>query len=141
MHEFTTRRRVEFSDTDMSGIAHFARFLVFMESTEHEFLARLGGSAGVSTASNGVLLGWPRVAARCEYLAPARFGDILEIHLKVLHKGRTSLTHGFTIRCGEILVARGQVTAVHCVLNEPGGLRPVPIPERLASRIEEAPAE
>src|SRR6267142_3806964 len=42
MHEIRSRRRVEFVDTDMSGIMHFSRYLVFMENTEHAFLAAIG---------------------------------------------------------------------------------------------------
>ena len=42
MHEIRCRRKVEFVDTDMTGIMHFSRYLVFMENTEHAFLAALG---------------------------------------------------------------------------------------------------
>ena len=38
MSTFTTTRRVEFGDTDMAGIMHFANFFRFMESAETEFL-------------------------------------------------------------------------------------------------------
>ena len=44
MHEFRTRRRVEFADTDMAGICHFARYAIFMETAEHELLEALGQS-------------------------------------------------------------------------------------------------
>ena len=44
MHEFRTKRRVEFADTDMGGIVHFSRFVIFMETAEHEFLNALGTS-------------------------------------------------------------------------------------------------
>ena len=39
---FTTQRMVEFSDTDMAGIMHFASFFHYMESVEHEFIRSLG---------------------------------------------------------------------------------------------------
>src|SRR5437764_115219 len=42
MHEQRIRRKVEYADTDMSGIVHFARFLVFMENAEHAFLKAVG---------------------------------------------------------------------------------------------------
>ena len=42
--EFQTRRKIEFSDTDMAGIVHFSRFFIFMETAEHEFLRSLGTS-------------------------------------------------------------------------------------------------
>jgi len=136
MHEIRTRRRIEFADTDMAGIVHFARFFVFMETAEHEFLAALG--APVQRAEGGASFGWPRVAASCDYLAPARFGDVLDIHLKVARKGRSSLTYAFEISREGQPVAVGRVTAACCRLDDPQGLKAVPIPDALAERIEEA---
>ena len=39
---FVTTRRVEFGDTDMAGIMHFANFFRFMEAAETDFLRSLG---------------------------------------------------------------------------------------------------
>jgi acyl-CoA thioester hydrolase len=136
MHEIRSRRRVEFIDTDMSGIVHFSRYLVFMENAEHAFLAALG--ACVQWREGEREMTFPRVAVTCEYLAPARFGDELEVHLKVLRKGTKSLTYGFEIsRRGETM-ARGRTTCACCELGGPEGLRSVPIPAWLAERIEES---
>ncbi len=41
---FRTSRRIEFADTDMAGLVHFANFFRFMEAAEVEFL----GSRGLS---------------------------------------------------------------------------------------------
>ncbi len=140
MHEFQTRRRIEFSDTDMGGIVHFARFFVFMEWAEHEFLRSLGIAPGSFEDSEGRRIAWPRVAATCEYLSPARFGDDLDIFLRVVRKGRSSLSYGFDILNGETTVARGKVSVVYCQIDAPGGsLKPVAIPAELAGLIDEAP--
>lgn len=135
MHELRTRRRIEFSDTDMAGIVHFARFFIFMETAEHEFLAALGTS--VSTVEDGHKIGWPRVAATCDYLAPARFGDVLDLHVRVIRKGRTSLTFAHEVSRDGIPVARGRITSVCCRFG-PEGAQPVPIPAWLAEKIGEA---
>ena len=45
-----TSRRVEFCDTDMAGIVHFANFFRWMESAEVEFLRSLGLSVAVQAA-------------------------------------------------------------------------------------------
>lgn len=137
MHELRTRRRIEFADTDMAGLVHFARFFVFMETAEHELLAALGSP--VHSERDGGSFGWPRVSASCDYLSPARFGDLLDIRVTVARKGRSSLTYAFEITRGGEAVARGRVTAVFCRLDGPDGVRAVPIPAALADRIEEAP--
>src|SRR5215218_902682 len=142
--EYRTRRRIEFVETDMGGIVHFSRFYVFMEQTEHAFLRSLGANPGSYRDSEGRSVGWPRVAASCEFLSPARFGDELDIHLRVLRKGTSSLTYGFDIRLaqrlGERAVARGQVTTVYCHMDAPGGMKPVPIPPEVAGLIEQVPS-
>jgi YbgC/YbaW family acyl-CoA thioester hydrolase len=136
MHELRTRRKVEFSDTDMVGIVHFARFFVFMETAEHEFLTALGSP--VLFEIDGRPIGWPRVSATCDYLAPARFGDILDIHVRVAKKGRSSLTYAIDVSREGTPIARGRVTTVCCRLDGPDGMKAIPIPSFLADRIEEA---
>jgi acyl-CoA thioester hydrolase len=142
MYEYRTRRRIEFSDTDASGIAHFARFFVFMEIAEHELLRLLGAGPGAGAHADGRVIGWPRVASSCEFLRPVRFGDEIEVHLSVLRVGRTSLTFGFTLALadGGLPVARGRTTTVYAVLNAPDGIQPLPIPAALRAQLEAAPA-
>jgi YbgC/YbaW family acyl-CoA thioester hydrolase len=137
MHEFTTRRRIEFADTDMGGIVHFSRFFVFMETAEHQFLNALGTS--VVLELEGRHVGWPRVAASCEYRSPARFGDELEIRVRVRRKGTKSMTYDFRFlgAAGREL-AKGTMTSVCCVLEPGAPVRAIPIPEAVAARVEEA---
>lgn len=58
MAQFTTRRRVEFSETDMAGIVHFANFYRWMEEAEHDFFRSLGLSIMVRQ-EDGSYIGWP----------------------------------------------------------------------------------
>jgi acyl-CoA thioester hydrolase len=136
--DFRTTRQIEFADTDMGNLVHFSRFFVFMETAEHEFLNSLG--TPVHFEEDGRTIGWPRLEARCQYLSPARYGDELEIHLRVTRKGTRSMTYDFTFRIGERLIARGRIASICCVLDGPDGLEAIPIPPRLADRIAQSPA-
>jgi len=138
-HELLTRRRVEFSDTDMVGIIHFSRFFIYMETAEHLYLNALGIS--VESHVDGIRLRWPRTAVGCEFLRPVRFEDEVEIRLFVLRKGPRSLTYGCEFRHGGDLIARGQSTAVCCVMQDDGKLRSIDIPASLARRIAETTEE
>lgn len=135
MHEFHTQRRIEFADTDLGGMVHFSRFFVFMETAEHELLHSLGATPHGSL--EGRSLGWPRVSASCDYRLPARYGDVLDITVRVLRKGKTSLTYGFRFRRGDVLIAEGRMTSVCCEVGD-DGWRPVTIPAAVADGIEEA---
>lgn len=139
LHEFHTRRRVEFADTDVGGIVHFSRFFVFMETAEHEFLRSIGTS--VHLVEGERTIGWPRVAATCEYRSPARFGDELELRVRVARLGRTSITWDHQITVGDRLVATGRISSICCVLDDPAGLRPSPIPAAIADRLTDSPNE
>src|SRR5215210_3263254 len=109
MHELRIRRKVEYVDTDMSGIVHFSRFLIYMENAEHAFLKAVGANVHMRDGE-GREISWPRVAVSCDYLSPARYGDELEIHLRVVRKGVRSMTYGFEIACGGATLARGKST-------------------------------
>ena len=131
---FTSRRRMEFADTDLGGIVHFSRFFVFMETAEHEFLRSLGTE--VHFDLDGLKIGWPRVGARCTYSKPARFADVLDIEMRILRRGTRSMTYGFRfLRDGEVL-AEGELSSVCCVLNDPEGLRAIAIPKALADQLQ-----
>ncbi|ANM31282.1 hypothetical protein ABI59_19450 [Acidobacteria bacterium Mor1] len=137
MHTYTARRRVEFADTDLGGICHFSRFVVFMETAEHLFFEQIGSSVHVEV--DGKPVGWPRVSLQVDYKRPARYADLLDIEVRILRKGSKSLTFGHRVlRDGEEL-ASGTMTSVCCVLEE-GAVRSIPIPAAIADRIEQAPA-
>ncbi|WCJ58693.1 thioesterase family protein [Fontisphaera persica] len=141
--EFVHRRRVEFAETDMAGIMHFTNFFRFMESAEHAFFRSLGFS--VARPDGDGRLGLPRVHAHCDYLAPLRFEDEVEIRLRVAKKSRRSLTYHFTLRrvhpAPEVEAARGVITVVCVEHRADGTLKAVPLPEALARALEAAPPE
>jgi YbgC/YbaW family acyl-CoA thioester hydrolase len=137
IHDLHTRRRIEFADTDMGGIVHFSRYFVFMETAEHQLLEAVG--TPVHFENDGREIGWPRVEAHCKWVSPARLGDELDIHVKVARKGAKSMTYEVDFRCEDRLLAQGRISSVCCVLNDPDGLKAIPIPDFIADRIAEAP--
>jgi acyl-CoA thioester hydrolase len=133
--EFRTTRRVEFADTDMAGIVHFARFFVYMEIAEHEMLRSILGQ-DAHFQYEGMEIGWPRAKATCNFVSPARLGDILEIRVLIRRKGRRSMTYGFEIGCSERRIAEGEVVTICCRMDVKP-MKSVDIPTPLADRLEE----
>ncbi len=134
MAEFKYERRIDYSDTDMSGIVHFSRFFVFMETAEHEFLRALGTS--VDKHVDGERISWPRVSASCDYRAPAEFGEVLEVRVRVKRRGVKSMTYSFEFRRGDTLIAEGETTAVCCIIHNDRAPEPIEIPEWFAQALE-----
>jgi YbgC/YbaW family acyl-CoA thioester hydrolase len=139
--EFTIRRRVEFSETDMAGIVHYSNFFRYMEAAEHAFFRSLGFSIAARDVDPPV--GWPRVRATCEYRSPLRFEDEFEVKMLVTEKRSKSLTYEFRFtKLGgkePVEVARGSLTVV-CVVHHLGEMKSAPIPDIMAAKIEVAPA-
>jgi len=135
MPSFRTSRRIEFCDTDMAGIVHFANFFRFMEAAEVEFLRSLGLS--VKMDWEGEAIGFPRVAAACDYLKPAYFEDVVDVAVALDNLGKKSVTYAFEFaRKGEIL-ARGKVTSVCCVVRPGNKLEAIDIPAGYRGRLEQ----
>ena len=68
-------RRVQFSETDAAGIVHFSNFFRYFEDAEHE----LWRKAGLSIHPEKSPIGWPRVAASCEFHRPLKFEQEFEV--------------------------------------------------------------
>jgi YbgC/YbaW family acyl-CoA thioester hydrolase len=130
---FRTTRRIEFADTDMAGIVHFANFFRFMEAAEVEFLRSLGLSVAMSWEA--IKIGFPRVSASCDYTKPARFEDLLDVSLRVHKIGRKSVTYSFEFSKGGEVVARGQVSSVCCRVMEGKQLESMEIPPAIRAKL------
>jgi YbgC/YbaW family acyl-CoA thioester hydrolase len=132
---FRTTRRVEFADTDMAGIAHFANFFRWMEAAEVDFLAARG--LNVDLGWDGRHLGFPRVSAMCDYLRPVTFMDVLDIAVTVERVGAKSVTYGFEFRKEGEAVARGRVTSVCCMVAPGRGIEAIEIPDAIRAKLSE----
>lgn len=140
---FCDRRRVEFADTDLAGIMHFANFLRFAECAEHAFFRSLGFR--VHTAEGSVHVGWPRLEVSCKYHKPARFEQVLEVCLRIEELRTSSLRYGFWIfaneREGRTLLAHGSCSTIHVALDPAAHqIRKAPIPADLRRAFEQAMA-
>lgn len=136
--EFTTTRRVQFAETDLAGIMHFANYFRIMEEVEHAYFRSFGAS--VAQKFEGGELGFPRVSTRCDYSSPIRFEEVLTCRLQVVKLGNKSLTHEVTFSCEEAgaparRIAQGQTTIV-CVLRRPEGFESIRIPDFIREAIE-----
>ncbi len=132
---FHTSRRIDFVDTDMAGIVHFSNFFRFMETAEVEFLRARGLT--VALVWEGQKIGFPRVSATCDYLRPARFGDVLEISVRIKNIGKKSITYSFDFACNSEPTARGEVSCVCCRVLDEHHLESMEIPASISERLRE----
>jgi acyl-CoA thioester hydrolase len=137
---FSYQRMVEFADTDLAGIMHFANFFRFVECAEHAFFRSLGFR--VHTANGAAHQGWPRLEVTCKYLKPARFEQVLEIGLRIEEIRTSSLRYAFSIFANEparVRLATGSCSIIHVELDTTAHeIRKAPIPTGLREKLESA---
>ena len=141
-HKF--KKLVEFSHTDMAGIVHFSNFYRFMEAVEHDMFRSFGKSIAGEVDEKGISVGWPRVQAECNFFAPLKFEDLVELHLIIREIRSATVKYEVifnkTINGNTVEAARGTVTIVHVGVDpETGKMSSRPIPDWLLQSIEVAP--
>ncbi len=127
---FSARTRVGFSDTDAQGIVYYGRYLPYFDLARVEYhrdLALMKVDGGHEFVMRAI---------STEYLAPARFDDLIEIYCRVARIGRTSVTYEFAAyKVDEDLL---MVTAEQTlVLVGRDDRRPFPIPDSWRAQVEE----
>src|SRR5262245_34544461 len=113
--EIVYRRRVQYVETDASGIVHFTNFLRYVVEAEHA----LWRSAGLTIEERDPQVGWPRVAASCEFKRPLRFEDEFEVHLQIAQKTPKTFRYAAVLKKDGEVVAEGSLTII-CVRRRPG---------------------
>ena len=134
---FRSTRRVEFCDTDAAGILHFSAFFQLMEQAEHELLRSVGLSVVMSDAEGKI--SWPRVAARCDYRAAARFEDVLTIEVRLARLGTKSVTYAYRFLRDEEELAVGEIAAVCCRMMDHQPPQSIEIPASIRDKLSRGP--
>lgn len=142
-YQYRHRRRVQFSETDLAGIVHFANFFRYMEEAEHAFYRSLGFSVhGMVGHEDDDPVGWPRVHASADFRQPLKFEDEFDVGVLVAAVGAKTIDYQFGfLGEGDEVLATGKFTVI-CVRfdKEAGRMRAVGIPDAIRSRIEVAAA-
>jgi acyl-CoA thioester hydrolase len=136
MPAFITRRKVEFAQTDMAGIVHFANYYRWMEEAEHDFFRSHGLKVMERQPDGTVYIGWPRVSCSCQYEAPAHYEDELELHVRVERVGFKSVTFLHEIHTGGRRIANGRMKIACCLCRSDGTLTAIEIPEEYRTAFE-----
>ena len=136
---FVYRMPVRFADIDHAGIVYYPVFFHYFHETFEEFFRdRLGGEAYVKLLDED-RVGFPAVASSCDYKAPLKFGELVEIEMRATRIGTKSITFGYKAyriresEPGRVLAADGQVT---CAVVDLAEFSAQPIPERLRPLFE-----
>jgi YbgC/YbaW family acyl-CoA thioester hydrolase len=124
-------RRVLFHETDMAGVVHFSCYFRYMEEAEHA----LWRAAGLSIARRGSPIGWPRVAASCDFKQPLHFEDEFEVSVRIAAISTRTIRYACRMtRRGEV-VASGSMTIACVSQTVDGPMRATAIPDEIVARL------
>lgn len=114
--------RVYYEDTDLAGIVYYANYLRFIERARTEWARTLGVDQTRLRAEAGIVFAVRRVVA--DYLAPARFDDVLTVETRALSAGGARLVLAQDVLRGARRLFAAEVTLV--ALGADGAARRLP---------------
>jgi 4-hydroxybenzoyl-CoA thioesterase len=139
---FINRRQftVEWSQCDPAGIVFNPRFFEFFDWGTWLLFEAVLGVRPPDLAGTFGIVGLPLVDASARFLAPARFGDVVELTSQVSEFRRSSfdVEHRLMIR-GELAV-EGRETRVWAVRDpaNPAQIKAQPIPADIIARFAQS---
>jgi acyl-CoA thioester hydrolase len=126
--KYAAYARVWFSDTDAQGVVYYGRYLPYFDHARTEYHRHLGEVVGLESSE------FVMRASHVEYVAPARFDDLIESFVRVSRIGRTSITYELAAwrLPDELHLVEATQTLVLVDLAE---RRPTPIPDSFRDMI------
>ncbi len=124
--------RVYYEDTDSGGVVYYANYLKFIERGRSEYLRDLGFEQDQLIETDGVIFAVRSVSA--DYLAPARFNDLLTVDTQLQKLGKASLSFSQKILDSKQnrVLFRAQIS-VACLRAD--SFKPCAIPQRILETI------
>jgi acyl-CoA thioester hydrolase len=119
---FVWNSRIQFVDTDTSGLVHYTSVFRHVERAEHEFMRSIGFPY---SRIDNARIKYPRVMVQCNYLAPMRYDDPIKIEVYLEKVGNSSFTVGFSIFIDKVQTAQAKITIV-CMDTETQKAHPLP---------------
>lgn len=121
---FSHALRVRWAEADMQGIVFNGHYLTFADVGITEYFRAMGQTYSGETGANGS--DFFAVKTLLEYRSPARFDDMLDVHVRIARLGNSSMQFLIGIYRGEELLVNGEIVYVHADQNT---RRPSPIPQ------------
>jgi acyl-CoA thioester hydrolase len=134
---FSAFVRVGFDETDAQAVVYYGRYFPYFDRARVEYARHLDILDGLPAHLQLVMR-----HARCDYEAPARFDDLLEVFVRTARIGRTSVHSelaAYHKHSGTLLAAAELVL----VVIDAAERRPAPVPDhyrRIVEAFEGSPA-
>lgn len=130
--------RVRYAEIDAQGVVFNANYLAYFDTAITEYIRALPyqyGLGGDKAAGTDFHI----VKATVEYKAPIRFDDEIEVGVRTVKLGRTSIVCALAIfmKGGEAVLSTGEVIWVNTDMK---AMKSAPLPEALIASVKKREA-
>jgi len=138
MANLLSRRQftIEWGHCDPAGIVYNVRFFEFFDWGTWVLFATALDVKPAELADAFGITGIPLVDAGARFLAPARFGDVVELTSQVKEFRRSSFDVAHQLTVGGVLSVEGHETRVWATRDpaDPPRIKAAPVPEEVIAR-------
>ena len=124
----------------MAGLVHFSNYLRYAEKAEAALFA--AWDFPLITTPPDPMRGFPRVRAKCRYLAPLSFGDAVAITITLVAATERALDWQFTVEKetaeGPVAAADGEMRTVYALRPPDGSLETTKLPPAFYQQLQAA---
>ncbi len=132
---YRAQLEVRFGDIDQAGIVYYPRFIHYFHVAMEEFFRH---EVGIDYARvlEDYRLGHPTVHLEVDFRRPLRYGDQIEVEVRIEKVGRTSVSWRYTVyRQGETeAVAEARIVTVNLSLET---FHKMEVPNWLREKLED----
>lgn len=119
--QFDYQLRVRYDEADPMGFVHHANYFRYFELCRTEMLRAAGGCyREVEERGQFVVV----VRAEVKYRNPARYDDLLNVHLTIPRIGRAKVDHHYLVTRAGTVLAEAWLTLA--VVDREGSVQPIP---------------
>ncbi|WP_218572991.1 thioesterase family protein [Pseudomonas sp. gcc21] len=129
--KISTRLRVRWAEADMQGVVFNGHYLTYADIGTTEYFRAIKQITDGATGAQGS--DFFAVRTVLEYHAPALYDDLLDVHVRIIRLGNSSMQFQIGIYRGEELLTTGELVYVYADLQS---RRPQPIPDAFRTAVK-----
>jgi 4-hydroxybenzoyl-CoA thioesterase len=125
------RYRIAYSDCDPAQIVFFANYFKWFDTASREYFTACGILSWHQMERDRGIIGTPLVNAQANFLAPATYGEDIEIESFIESWKTTSFVMQHIAKRGDVTLAEGREVRVFAVRDseDPSRIKAIPIPK------------
>jgi 4-hydroxybenzoyl-CoA thioesterase len=138
MRTHIDRVRVAFGDCDPAGIVFFPNYFRWVDAASRQFFDACGVPSWRETEAACGIIGTPLVSTSADFSAPARYGDVLDVHTSISEWRGRSFVMEHTVLRGDTPICSVREVRIFAIRHpdDPARIKAVAAPLELRERCQ-----